>query len=39
MGGTLDRNLRTNCFAPTPPYATKLSNMTRVAQYLHTRLK
>jgi hypothetical protein len=39
MGGTLDRNLRTNCFAPTPAYATKLSNMTRVAQYLHTRLR
>jgi hypothetical protein len=39
MGGTHDRNLRTNCFALTPPYATKLSNMTRVAQYLHTRLK
>ena len=39
MGGTSDRNLRANCFAPTPENATRLLNRTRVAEYLHLRLE
>jgi len=39
MGGTADRNLRTNCFAVTPSNATTLRNMTRVAEHLHGNLK
>jgi hypothetical protein len=35
MGGTSDRNLRANCFAPTLETATSLRNRTRVAEYLH----
>ena len=39
MGGTSDRNLRTNCFAVTQPTATSLRNLTRVAEHLHVNLK
>jgi hypothetical protein len=39
MGGTSDRNLRTNCFAVTPANATSLRNRTRIAEYLHLRLE
>jgi len=39
MGGTSDRNLRTNCFAVTQPTATSMRNLTRVAVYLHQRLE
>jgi hypothetical protein len=39
MGGTTDRNLRTNCFAETRPAAFSLRNMTRVAEYLHVNLE
>jgi hypothetical protein len=39
MGGTSDRNLRTHCFAVTPPTATSLRNLTRVAEHLHVNLE
>jgi hypothetical protein len=39
MGGTSDRNLRTNCFAVTPDPAPSLRNRTRIAEYLHGRLE
>jgi hypothetical protein len=39
MGSTGDRNLRANCFAPTPENATSLRNRTRVAEYLHDALE
>jgi hypothetical protein len=39
MGGTSDRNLRTNCFAVTPDPASSLRNRTRIAEYLHARLE
>ena len=38
MGGTSDRNLRTNCFVATPDVASSLRNRTRIAAYLHVRL-
>ena len=38
MGGTSDRNLRTNCFALTPTSSSTQRNRTRVAEYLHTNL-
>lgn len=38
MGGTSNRNLRTNCFAVTQPTATSLRNLARIALYLHARL-
>ncbi len=38
MGGTSDRNLRTNCFALTPSGTSTPRNRTRVAEWLHTNL-
>jgi hypothetical protein len=39
MGGTADRNLRSNCFAVTLPTASSLRNLTRVAEHLHVNLE
>ncbi len=38
MGGTSDRNLRTNCFALTPTGTSTARNRTRVAEWLHANL-